>query len=173
MTIIALPIWILAAAVGIPTICLFWLVIALFPRRPKALHGLQAPGQYPPYLEQRSSGRRFQSDLIALQIDAVFNGLEALIETERIKLKTLVNENAGPGMPGAEEERQPVHRNAVDNVQPGPPVVTRPAVQDPAVRDHADGGSDRSGLSAAEVDLAMKLRALKRPAALRKLEAVA
>ena len=42
-------------------------------------------------LELALASNQFQQSLICLQIDAVFNGLVALIETERIKLKALMN----------------------------------------------------------------------------------
>lgn len=89
MTNVALPIWFLTLLVATPSLCLLGLVIRMVKRgRPKRDAGSDGTIAHTGYNTRVDPS--FQHDLHALQIDAVFNALVALIETERIKLKSLL-----------------------------------------------------------------------------------
>ena len=94
MQTITLPIWAFATAVGLPGICLIWMIIALV----RSLRKADIEASLAPAIQltnaSTSNPGRFSQELIALQIDTVFSGLVALIETERIKLKTLMGHSA-------------------------------------------------------------------------------
>jgi hypothetical protein len=127
---------------------------------------------------------QFQHELVCLQIDAVFDGLAALIETERIKLKSMIQPLAAP----VHTESAPLQEDR-DNPQEFGEVASRPPVQPPPtpkalpldqeIARIADSGlkpeaiASRLGVSLAEVDLALRLRTAERTPAGYKLEAVA
>ena len=89
MTSIALPVWMVITMVGAPCICLFGALIRMAKLRRQ--HKC-ADSDHPtaPFAMKPMMNSAFQNDLHALQIDAIFNALSALIETERIKLKSLI-----------------------------------------------------------------------------------
>ncbi len=175
MTTISLPVWMLATAVGIPSICLTWLVCALIRKRRKARRSALAQDAAAPFPGQPLPSSQFQQSLLCLQIDAVFNGLVALVETERIKLKSLM---------------QPMVSNVTDDpralrIDQGEATEDRdsPDMQDVAIDQqiaqiaasgkNPAGIASQLGISLAEVDLAMKMQAARRSQSGRKLEAVA
>ena len=90
MPSISLPLWIFAVAVGLPSASLFWLVLSLVFKRRKKVRRLASQARLASLPRPQQIGGQFQQNLIALQIDAVFNGLVALVETERLKLKALM-----------------------------------------------------------------------------------
>lgn len=165
MAIISIPLWMFIGAVGLPSVCLIWLVVSLVRKRRKLRLRSASPETIATTMAPYAHFGRFQQDLVALQIDAVFNGLVALIETERIKLKTLIGNNLSCTMPecGAELDERP----AIDSATIRQRNSTESPENDPA---DAEG---HLGLSLAEVELAMKVQASRTPHTGRKLEAVA
>ncbi len=176
MTTISLPIWILVAAVGTPCICLFWLVVSLMRRKRMTRPELSKFAATSQWLEQRTAPDQFQQNLIGLQIDAVFNGMVALIETERIKLKSLMSINAAPGPVAAQSCGNPNSKDketwdsmAEDNAA----TIDQQVAQWASKGENPTGIATHLGLSLAEVELAMKMRTSRTSNGGRKLEAVA
>lgn len=117
---------------------------------------------------------QFQQDLLALQIDTIFNGLVALIETERLKVKSLLDHsishpNAASNEQSAfqetlqwqqdcEEEDMDIGRRIVECSESGmkPGEIAR-----------------QLGISQAEVSLALKMLGKLSRSGPQKLEAVA
>ena len=89
MPSITLPIWQPAGAIALPCIILFIFAVRKLwqkRRRRKRIAGLDAPSQVFP----QAYGNRIHQEMVAQQIDAVFNALNAVIESERVKLKALL-----------------------------------------------------------------------------------
>ncbi len=94
MTTVALPIWLLITILTLPMLCLAGMLIhSVRHRRQKKSHTASSDISAALDRDRGDFGMKseFQQDLWALQIDAVFNALSALIETERIKLKSLLH----------------------------------------------------------------------------------
>lgn len=112
----------------------------------------------------------FQHNLLAMQIDAVFNSLNALIETERIKLKALVAPSLQPFQavePPADEAATFIDdAETSENQQPHEPIV---GIIQHDISEEINRGED---LSNAELELAEKMRSFQKDEP-RKLEAVA
>jgi hypothetical protein len=175
MTIVSLPIWLVMAAAGIPGLCLFWLVISLILKKSKSRRNSHVQMGSSGCAQPRRSPNRFQQDLIELQIDAVFNGLVALIETERIKLKALMRNN---GLSMASESHDEVtlrdyESDAWENIEVDESSSDRSIDRHAFSGSEPDGMANHLGLSLAEIDLAMKMRASGKPPEGRRLEAVA
>jgi hypothetical protein len=177
MPSISLPLWIFAVAVGLPSASLCWLVLSLIFRRRKRVRLLASQAQLSSLPRPQGISGRFQQDLIALQIDAVFNGLVALVETERIKLKRLMLNNApeqvqvfdsSSGAARPEIEIDEWETPAADHNQ-----IERQIARCAAEGNAPDGIANHLGLSMAEVELAIKMKRARGAHSERKLEAVA
>lgn len=177
MQTITLPIWAFAAAVGLPGICLIWMIIALVRSLRKAdFEGSIHPSAQHAVAPAPTPGL-FTQELLALQIDTVLNGLAALIETERIKLNTLLGQNLYPG--NSIQQASPVKENfeadktekSQTGVPPNP--VGQRVAQAMASGQGVDKVATQLGLSHAEVELALKLNQAQSATPHRKLEAVA
>ena len=112
----------------------------------------------------------FQHNLLGMQVDAVFDSLGALIETERIKLKALVApslQSMPASMPQRHQAPAATQRQREPEVQD---LEGREADSNhgPAAQRH----QSRSGLSKAERELVEKMRSFQAENH-RKLEAVA
>lgn len=95
MTEITLPFWLFVVLAGIPVLCLLGLVARGVKNLRKATCSeIEAP--LSPTVFPHINGIDFNHDLNALQIDTVFNTLAAMVETERIKLKTLLCPTMNP-----------------------------------------------------------------------------
>lgn len=91
---VALPIWLIIAAAGLPAICFLFVGIALIRLRQRKRkervncshpHFINTPIQF---------NNQVYKQLVEQQIDAVFNTLITVIESERLKLKALVGNPA-------------------------------------------------------------------------------
>ena len=95
--IISLPAWMIITAVALPTTCLFMLVFRLWRQKSKrkALLKKQAEPVKAPQPAPAAADtsvdftEQINRQVLSQHIDAVFNALIAVIETERIKLKAL------------------------------------------------------------------------------------
>jgi hypothetical protein len=112
----------------------------------------------------------FQHNLLGMQVDAVFDSLSALIETERIKLKALVAPTLQSMPVSMPQEPQ---TSVVTQVQDEPAAQ---ALEEPEADPGHDPAADRHpsspGQSKAERELAEKMRNFQAENH-RKLEAVA
>jgi hypothetical protein len=175
---ISQPVWILVALIGVADILIFAWCITLIRRNRNRRQIHEARDEFAFLPEQPVSGGQFQQDLTCMQIDAVFDGLAALIETERIKLKSMINPANPPARAESEfphEVREELHEstsNASRSPKPEPPLdqqIVR--IADSGVKPAAIAG--RLGISLAEVNLALRMRAGVKSTAGYKLEAVA
>lgn len=177
MTNITLPLWIFAASVGIP--CLFFLFTLMFImrriRNPKkdmidTMHQRQVE-------DRQASNRKFQNELLSYQIDAVFNGLNAIIDTERIKVRTLLQNN-DPMEYKMDYQKREVPAPMENSPAPEEPNHQMVSLEQRIAKMSESGGeadeiANEMGLSQAEVDLALKMRSSRVPGHQGKLHAVA
>ncbi len=175
LTTISQPIWILVGVIAIADICLMCWCLALIRRSRKADRRHSTPCETATLPEQWTPSNHFQQNLICLQIDAVFDSLAALIDTERIKLKSLLSNMATPDVnaPRANcaEQGKTNERPILAAEQPA--TISQQIVQFAAAGEKPAGIANQMGISLAEVELAMKMQAARRSPAGRKLEAVA
>lgn len=182
MTEINMPIWLFAVSAGVP--CLSFLGLLLFLlrkiRKPYKQMLEEAPRQFKE--DPHYSNRPFQQDLLSLQIDAAFNGLNAIIETERIKINTLLGKGIGLGTDSVQPQRH------LQSHTPYQPLESTRKVEstkndlpniDEQIASLADSGgqpeeiADEMGLSQAEVELALKMRSTRSSTPRQRLQAVA
>lgn len=176
MTEITVPIWLFALSAGVPCISFFSLLLFVLrkvrkPHKEMFVQMTSATQEAP-----APQSRQFHKDLLSLQIDAVFNGLNAIIETERIKINTLLNQSANMGMDVAPPRNE-------ENLSRCFQTPKRPAPQHPSLEEQidkiaaSDGQTetiaDEMGLSQAEVELALKMRSARESVQHQRLEAVA
>ena len=176
MTEINMPIWLFAVSTGVP--CLSFLGLLLFLlrkiRKPYKQMLDEAPMQFKE--EPQYPNRPFQHDLLSLQIDAVFNGLNAIIETERIKINTLLGKGIGLGTESVQPQR---HLQSHTPYRPLESTKEDFPNLDEQIASLADSGgqpeeiADEIGLSQAEVDLALKMRSTRSSSPHQRLQAVA
>lgn len=165
----SIPIWLFGTFVGM--ICFGLLATALAigykVRRLRSQKGQDAE------IFDRATAildNHFQHNLLGMQVDAVFDSLTALIETERIKLKALVAPTL-PSMPASmlQGRQTPVVAQVQD--EPAPQALEERHA-DPHQGSVADRHHASSNLSKAERELVEKMRSFQ-AANYRKLEAVA
>jgi hypothetical protein len=165
----SIPFWLFGTFVGV--ICYGLLAVALGivykVRRVRSQKGQDAE------IFDRTTAmlnNHFQHNLLGMQVDAVFDSLSALIETERIKLKALV----APTLQSMPAPMPQAHQTPVaTQVQDEPAAQALEERQadsshDPAADRHSSG----LGLSKAERELVEKMQSFQTEHH-RKLEAVA
>jgi len=89
MTDITLPYWLFVILASAPVLCLLTVVVKVIKNMRKET-GAEIDHPITSMALQPMDSPNFQNDLNTLQIDTVFNTLSALVETERIKLKSLL-----------------------------------------------------------------------------------
>ncbi len=177
ITTFSLPIWILVGVVTFADICLlFWCFTLMRRSRNTNLRAAIPEEAMAGFEQPRIPAHQFQHNLVDLQIDAVFDGLAALIDTERIKLKSLLGQMASPNScaprpqdAGPEESEDRIG----DVVEEQAADLAQQIAQIAASGQRPAGIANQLGISLAEVELAMKMQATRRTAAPTKLEAVA
>ena len=113
-TMVSQPVWLLVTLIGVADLLILaWCITLICRNRDQHRHAATRDGCVP-FAEQKFPVGQFQQDLIFLQIDAVFDGLAALIETERVKLKSMIHpvsvpvQNAAPTSQKVQEDtREP------------------------------------------------------------------
>jgi hypothetical protein len=175
---ISQPVWILVALIGVADILIFAWCITLIRRNRNRRQIDETRDEFAFLPEQPVSGGQFQQELTCMQIDAVFDGLAALIETERIKLKSMINPANSPARAEpvfSQDVREEIHEStSIASRSPKP----EPSLDQQIVR-IADSGmkpaaiAGRLGISLAEVNLALRMRAGARTSSDYRLEAVA
>lgn len=164
-----IPFWLFGAIVG--TVCCVLLGTALaIGYRIRRLKSRQGHASSMEAMAASLLTNHFQQNLMSMQVDAVFDSLAALIETERIKLKALV----------APAYQTVTTSEAAEGRVPAQSVAAEPA--DPPEARKADAPSAEPGNTAdhnrpcawsqAELDLAEKMRQ-RQADPKRRLEAVA
>lgn len=179
---ITIPLWLLLTVAGLPALILIALSSRLI-RIKRRKNALAASEQMSDIGLGASAGfdDRIHRQLLEQQIDAVFNVLSMLIETERVKLKALVSH----ALPVAEVQPPRIDKpeNAVDlapmnestpatgtlNAVPVAESISNLAAEGLAAGEIAR----RLGLSLSEVALALKMKAGRNAHVGRKMRAVA
>ncbi len=175
MTEITIPIWLLALSAGVPCFSFICLLLFILRKIRKPNKELFIQMQAEPKGDVQPQRHQFHHDLMALQIDAVFNSLNAIIETERVKLNTLLCNATSL----AKDRVHPVqHPQARQLFHPTEQACEAPASLEDKIATIATAGgqpgeiADEMGLSQAEVELALQMRS-SRATMGHKLEAVA
>jgi hypothetical protein len=175
---ISQPVWILVTLIGVADILILLWCIALIRKNRRQQDSDAVEDQFAPPPEQPVPTGHFQQSLTCLQIDAVFDGLVALVETERIKLKSMIHPLAAP----IRTESECLHDDPEDAHVPteGACRQTEPELplDQQIARFAALGKTPASiaaqlGISLAEVNLAMRMQTGERSMGGHKLEAVA
>jgi hypothetical protein len=180
-TIISQPVWILVTLIGLADFLIFLWCIILIRRNRNSQNGAEEAEDFEFLPEPAAQPAVFQQNLTCMQIDAVFDGLVALIETERVKLKTMMHPMTAPTMPEPASPPDPpddqvdVNESTLDFSQRPAPALT---LDEQITRFAASGKKPAAiaiqlGISLAEVNLAMRMHAGERSLAGHKLEAVA
>jgi hypothetical protein len=172
------PVWILVTLIGVADILILMWCIALIRKNRRQQYSASMQDQFAISPELPASNVQFRQSLTCLQIDAVFDGLVALIETERIKLKSMIHPMASPLW----TESAPLTDASEDNHEPAQDSNRRAAPERPLEQQinrfavlgkNPAAIASQLGISLAEVNLAMRLQAGERSMAGHKLEAVA
>ncbi len=171
MTSITLPFWIFALSFGVP--CFIFICLVGFLLR-KIRHPKK--NQFANISLQQLGNSQFHSDLLCSQIDTIFSGLNAILESERLKIQALLSHG---NINLLDAQTAPVEADrSMDNTAPQPSKKDVPSFEQQfTIRSEADGrhvdATQVSGLSQTEIDLAMRMRSSKDATQVRKLEAVA
>ena len=175
MATISQPVWVLVGLIGIADLCLFWWCIILLRRSRKSNERSAAVVQNGVSPGQSYALDQFQHNLVGQQIDAVFNGLAALIETERIKLKSLIRPMTSftIGEPAAVNAHPDAMEAPSEIDPPQVSAIGQQVVQFAASGKKPNDIAHQLGISLAEVNLAMQFQSAIRSQSGRKLEAVA
>lgn len=94
---IAIPMWVLLAVAGLPTMILLMLSLRLMrlKRYKKRAPGRPSNDIALPDADFEGFGKQMDQMILEQQIDSVFGALSTIIETERIKLKALLGRASG------------------------------------------------------------------------------
>jgi hypothetical protein len=177
-TMISQPVWILVGLIGLADILIFLWCIILICRNRSQQGRHSAQDEFALLPEQTKPPALFQQSLTCMQIDAVFDGLVALVETERVKLKSMIHPVTGPatdepvGMHDGHKGANVTEDSFSQRQAPELPL-------DQQIARFAASGkkptaiASQLGISLAEVTLAMRMMAGEPSPSGRKLEAVA
>lgn len=179
---ITIPMWLLLTIAGLPNLMLLALVVRLMRLRKRKKNQMTAQAQPVAPAAFQGFDDQVHQQIITQQIDAVFNALFAIIETERIKLKALVThtydqESSSTPLPVAPELKDPAETRTVVE-KPVQPSRDRQMAR-PTVASLAEDGltpdeiAEHLGYSKAEVALALKMNAARNGQVGRKMRAVA
>lgn len=176
MTDITIPIWLFAVSAGVPCLSFLGLLLFLLRKIRRPYREMLAEAPIPEREESRSWNRPFHHDLLSLQIDAIFNGLNAIIETERIKINTLLGNGIALGTESVQLQQHQQSRPAVPPLEKNKNEIPNIEEQIAILAD--SGGqpaeiAEATGLSQAEVELAIKMRTTRTSRQHQRLEAVA
>jgi hypothetical protein len=177
MTDITLPYWLFVILAGAPVLFLLGLVIKAIRNIRKGTAAEidqinQVDHPVPPMTLTHMDNSDFQNDLNALQIDAVFNTLTALLETERIKLKGLLCPSLNPAS-ATPRENSPVDSVVPKLVSNETKGISQQIAERAAAGESAGAIANALGISCSEVELSISMSegdTEERPA---RLEAVA
>jgi hypothetical protein len=160
---LTIPLWLLLTAAGLPSVCLVLLVLRLIhikATKGKHLAHLAATKEIP-----RPEGFSVQihQQILEQQIDAVFNALVTIMETERAKLKVLVKHSWAAfdinpvSKISSPETAAPLRASEEDPTEtlPSSPTISNLKAEGLTSEEIAR----RLGLSHSEVALALKMKA--------------
>ena len=179
MLSITIPMWLLFAVAGLPTLLLLGLGIRLM--RLKRYRNKHQEGQVQEArmgLSPEGFDRQMNQAILQQQIDAVFHAMLTILQTEQIKLKALVQQvHTDPNTFVAADAQA----RALCKIDPVQRAETQPRSTEarPSVAEMINNGlktdeiSRRLGLSQCEVALAMKIHAGRNGVRPERMETVA
>ncbi len=179
MLSITIPVWLLFSVAGLPTLLLLGLGIRLM--RLKRHRDKQQEKQAPETrmgFSVEGFDRQMNQAILQQQIDAVFNAMLTILQTEQIKLKALVQQvHTAPNTIEATDAQA----RALCKINPGQGAEAQPGSPEPrpSVAEMINNGlktdeiSRRLGLSQSEVALAVKIHAGRNGGRRERMEAVA
>lgn len=174
--IISLPLWMLAAAVGLPSVCLLMVVFRLWRRKIKRNAGLKRQTTSVQLVPAGDYAERIQQQVLCQHIDAVFTALMAVIESERTKLKALAGSVSANRIMAEKtsDTNQPACRTKADpELKVEEPHFLGQSIAEMAAQGIEPGDiARRMGISKNEVSLALKMSSRRQESGGR-LEAVA
>lgn len=178
---ISIPMWLLLTIAGLPNLLLVMLVFRLLRLRRRKKQPIAAERQRPVATPGRTGfNDQVQQQILTQQIDAVFDALFTIIESERIKLKALVGHSYGPEGQIRNDRFEPNNSKseAYENMDDKPASKVREKSRPTVVSLAGDGLTPDEialhlGLSKAEVALALKMNAARNGHVGRKMRAVA
>jgi hypothetical protein len=182
MLSITIPLWLLLSAAGLPALILIGLCVRLI-RMKRNRQALAAAVPAPEVAPMAPTGfdDRIHRQVLAQQVDAVFDVLTTLIETERCKLKALVNHALPVTEAVAESRTAPalVERTVEAPRRNVPASQTAEVSITRNISNLAESGmaaaeiAQQLGVSLSEVALALKMKAGRNAHAGSKVMAVA
>ncbi|WP_054031333.1 hypothetical protein [Desulfatitalea tepidiphila] len=165
MLSITIPVWLLFAVAGLPTLLLLGLGIRLM--RLKRHRNKQQEKQVPEArigLSPEGFDRQMNQAILQQQIDAVFHAMLTILQTEQIKLKALVQQvHTAPNT----IETTDAQTQVLCKIEPEQRAENQPRSPEPrpSVAEMINNGlkteeiGRRLGLSQSEIALAMKIHA--------------
>jgi hypothetical protein len=177
-TMLSQPVWILVGLIGVADILIFSWCISLICRNRNQQACATDADEFAFLPEPPMQPAQFQQNLTCMQIDAVFDGLVALVETERIKLKSMMHPAAAPNV-HAPISMPEVQEDVDDAAANFPQPRARELPLDQQITRFAASGKKPAdiarqlGISLTEVALAMRMNTSEQPLGGHKLEAVA
>lgn len=177
MTTITIPIWIFALSLGVPGLIFLGLVGLIIGkiRNPQKNEFVNMSLQCT--ADRQSSDQQFHNDLLGKQIDTIFNGLNAIIETERLKINALLNSNHNILQVSKAASVETSNKMNIEQVSRAPethaPTNLPEIEKNTAAQEQEDAFVNEMSLSQTEIDLAMIMRSAGKNPSGRKLEAVA
>lgn len=173
MLSITIPLWLLLTAAGLPALILIGLGVRMIrlKRNKEALAAAIPTCEAPPAAPVTAFDDRIHRQVLDQQIDAVFDVLTTLIETERCKLKALVNHALPVAEPAVEALDDPVlvEKSAHVSLGTTPVPETAEISLSEKISSMAEAGmaaaeiARQMGVSLSEVALALKMSAGLRP----------
>jgi hypothetical protein len=183
MLSIAIPLWLLLSVAGLPALILIGLCARLIRmKRHKEALAAVAPATEPIPAAHVGFDDRIHRQVLNQQIDAVFDILMTLIDTERCKLKALVNHALpvteasldAPAAPLPVQVAKAAEASRAEvNASPNPVSISRNIITLAGEGMPAADIARHLGVSVGEVTLALKLKAGRAPHVGRKVMAVA
>jgi hypothetical protein len=162
---ITIPVWLLFAVAGLPTLLLLGLGIRLMRlKRHRNKHQEERTPEARMGLSPEGFDRQMNQAILQQQIDAVFHAMLTILQTEQIKLKALVQQvHTAPNT----FESGDAHARALCRIEPEQRAEAQPRSPEPrpSVAEMINNGLKteeivrRLGLSQSEVALAMKIHA--------------
>jgi uncharacterized protein YoaH (UPF0181 family) len=178
MSTITLPIWIFVLSFGVPCVSLLFLMGFLLRKVRHPEEKEFANLCLRRVEDQQATNQKFHSHLLRMQVDTIFNGLNAIIETERLKINALLNPNNNilfetkSGSVDGPKKEIPLCETQEEQ-QTAELTLEQQMVNIVSSGEDIEEIATELGLSQTEIDLAKRMRSSRESNQGRKLEAVA
>lgn len=177
MVAIHVPLWLLATTCGLPVLALIGFAVRLACLKRRHADDAVACQPFESAGRPETFGFHIHQQILDQHIDTVFTAMSAVLESERVKLKALIN-HPWVSVPTAQAQGGPVTEKPEDSSQAEESHVGQIPLRE-RIASLATQGMDSEqiaaslGLSRAEADLAMKMQAGRRGIRGRRMQVVA